>query len=96
VEEDNCAEIEEENNAQPSAEPERPSKKRKTLSVPVTVKEMRDGVVKKSVYERYCNEIIHFMNWVLDHDVDLALAWLTELGKETVVSRSFSRCSTPD
>jgi hypothetical protein len=52
----------------------------------VTVKEMRDGVVKKSVYERYCNEIIHFMNWVLDHDVDLALPWLTKLGKETVKS----------
>lgn len=63
-----------------------PAKRRKILSNPVTVKQMQDGVVLKTVYERYCNEIIHFIRWSYDRDPGLESPWLTELGKETVQS----------
>lgn len=63
-----------------------PPKRRKTLKEPVSIQQMRDGVVLEAVYVRYCNEIIHFMTWLYERDDDLELPWLTDLGRQTVDS----------
>jgi hypothetical protein len=52
-------------------------KKRKVLDNPVSVQEMRDGVVDKGVYGRYVGELVHFFTWLRDQKAD----WLTEFGE---------------
>ncbi len=39
---------------------------------------MRDGIVNETVYKRYVNEIIHFLEWVGQHHQD----WLTPFYQE--------------
>ena len=45
------------------------------LQNPISIDQMRDGVVAKATYSRYVNEIIHFLNWVA---VNMP-CWMTEL-----------------
>jgi hypothetical protein len=38
---------------------------------------MEDGVVDKAVYSKYCNDIMHFANWMREHEE----SWFTDYGK---------------
>jgi len=48
---------------------------RRQLQNPISIEQMRDGVVADNTYSRYVNEIIHFLNWLA---VSLP-GWMTEL-----------------
>jgi hypothetical protein len=53
-------------------------KKRRVLQNPVSMQEMRDGIVDKGVFDRYVGELVHFLTWVHEHHADL----FTEFGME--------------
>lgn len=48
---------------------------RRQLQNPISIEQMRDGVVDPNTYSRYVNEIIHFLNWLAGN----LPSWMTEL-----------------
>jgi hypothetical protein len=48
------------------------------LRNPVSLQDMRDGIVNKGVYGRYCNDIILIADWAAINQSD----WFTPFGLE--------------
>jgi hypothetical protein len=44
---------------------------------PVTLPEMKDGIVDSGEYSRYCNEIMHFLAWIHENEA----SWFTDYGQ---------------
>lgn len=62
-------------NIPPMPMPPGPHLHRRQLHNPISIEQMRDGVVDVNTYSRYVNEIIHFLDWLAVHSP----SWMTEL-----------------